>query len=297
MEVLLQRYFWVLNAVVVALAGLIAGKTVSSVVEARMAAPTALPDASPQRARSSSLRRTVDPKALAAMFGLSLPDSNPAPDLKSEAEEGEELVTTLNATLVATIAADPAALSLAIITDNGSRETGVYGIGDQLQSAKVTRIEERRVYLLNGGRTEILEMDGDQKTTSPSRVASIAPPRPEPDDTGEGIRKISENEYVISQAEIEKTLSNLNTIATQARIVPAFKNGVSEGFKLFSIRPGSLYAKIGVQNGDIIKRVNGYEMNSPDKALEVYQKLKEAREVSVEIERRGRTVKKSYSIE
>ena len=41
----------------------------------------------------------------------------------------------------------------------------------------------------------------------------------------------------------------MNQIATQARIVPSFKNGVANGFKLFSIQPGSLYSAIGVENG------------------------------------------------
>ena len=76
-----------------------------------------------------------------------------------------------------------------------------------------------------------------------------------------------------------------------------FKDGKAQGFKLFSIRPGSLYSKIGIQNGDIVQRINGYEMNSPDKALEIYQKLRDANRIEVELERRGETVRKTYSIE
>ena len=79
--------------------------------------------------------------------------------------------------------------------------------------------------------------------------------------------------------------------------MPAFKSGVAVGFKLFSIRPDSLYAKIGLQNGDVIRKINGYEMNSPDKALEIYQKLRDATRIEIELERRGDTVRKSYSIE
>jgi histidinol-phosphate aminotransferase len=33
--------------------------------------------------------------------------------------------------------------------------------------------------------------------------------------------------------------------------------GKPVGFKLFSIKPGSLYSKIGLQNGDVINRIRG----------------------------------------
>ena len=82
----------------------------------------------------------------------------------------------------------------------------------------------------------------------------------------------------------------------QARIVPAFKDGVAKGFKLFSIRPDSIYTKIGVQNGDVIRRINGYDLNSPEKALEIYSKLKEASRIDIELERNGSVVRKTYNV-
>jgi len=95
---------------------------------------------------------------------------------------------------------------------------------------------------------------------------------------------------------LDKTLSNLNAVATQARIVPSFKNGVANGFKVFSIQPNSFYSSIGVENGDVIQKINGYEINSPDKALEIYQKLREARHVTVDLERNGQTIRKEYNV-
>jgi len=47
----------------------------------------------------------------------------------------------------------------------------------------------------------------------------------------------------------------------------------------------------------VIRRINGYEMNTPDKALEIYQKLRDASRIEIEIERRGDVLRKSYSIE
>ncbi len=83
----------------------------------------------------------------------------------------------------------------------------------------------------------------------------------------------------------------------QARIVPSFKNGQANGFKLFSIRPDSLYSKIGIQNGDVIQRINGYDMNSPDKALEAYTKLRNAGALDLTVERNGQSTSYHYAIQ
>jgi len=140
---------------------------------------------------------------------------------------------------------------------------------------------------------------------SPMAVASVATVVSSPADSaggpagpdgGAGVTKISETQYNVERAEVDRALTNLNEVATQARIVPSFKNGKANGFKLFSIKPGSIFAKIGLQNGDVIQRINGYEMNSPDKALEIYGKLKEATSLGIELQRGGRTMTVNYSI-
>jgi type II secretory pathway component PulC len=71
----------------------------------------------------------------------------------------------------------------------------------------------------------------------------------------------------------------------QARIVPAFREGIAVGFKLFSIRPDSFYAKIGIENGDVIRSINDIDLNTPEKALEIYNKLKDTCRFDIGLER------------
>ena len=78
--------------------------------------------------------------------------------------------------------------------------------------------------------------------------------------------------------------------------MPSIKNGKPNGFKLYAIRPSSAFAKIGLQNGDTIHAINGFDLTSPDKALEVYTKVREANSISVSITRRGKPVNMNYSI-
>jgi general secretion pathway protein C len=112
----------------------------------------------------------------------------------------------------------------------------------------------------------------------------------------EGVRKIADNRFEIDGSVLDQTLGDLNKIATQARIVPSFENGVANGFKLFSIQPGSLYSAIGIENGDVITRINGYEINSPEKALQLYEKLKESGHITVQGKRGGQPYTYEYNV-
>lgn len=67
----------------------------------------------------------------------------------------------------------------------------------------------------------------------------------------------------------------LDELTTSCRVVPAFRRGEPIGVKIFSARPGSLFAQVGLESGDIVTRVNGYDIKSPDRALEAYQSLKD----------------------
>lgn len=132
---------------------------------------------------------------------------------------------------------------------------------------------------------------GDKPTRPGVAVASASAP------TGEGITRVADGQYEIPRAEIDAVLNGgLATIATTVRIVPYFEGGKSAGFKIYSLKPGSLLTKLGLINGDVLKRVNGYEISSPEKALEVYGMLKSERNLALDVTRAGKPKTLSYAI-
>jgi general secretion pathway protein C len=170
--------------------------------------------------------------------------------------------------------------------------------------AVVLRIEPERVYIMNNGesRIEYLALNeppaaGGAEAPLLAKVEKTDDKAGDGKDLGEGITKTGENSYGVPRSAVDGALNNLSELATQARIVPAFEGGKPVGFKLFSIKPGSLYSKIGLQNGDVINRINGFEMSSPEKGLEVYQKLKDSSSVTVDIKRRGKPMSLDYAIQ
>lgn len=171
-------------------------------------------------------------------------------------------------------------------------------IGD---SAVLRRIEPERVCIWNENEHRMEYMAISEPPEKGPMVSKLMPPPSteapsSTDDLGNTIKKTGENSYSVEQGEVDKALNNLAELSTQARIVPAFEGGKTVGFKLFSIRPGSLYSKIGLQNGDVITAINGYEMSSPEKGLEIYTKLKDAKAVNVDMKRRGKPMTLDYSI-
>jgi general secretion pathway protein C len=192
--------------------------------------------------------------------------------------------------------------SICSIQDVVTLKTNTYMLHDKVQGAEILEIERLRVIVLNNNRREFIDGtpgDGTSVVAAPVVAAPVARPgdgAPPSVALGAGVKQLADNDYEIPRAEIDKTLSNLNDVAMQARIVPAFKDGQAQGFKLFSIRPDSIYTKIGIQNGDVIKRINGFDLNSPEKALEIYSKLKESSRIDIEVERNGASIRKTYNV-
>ncbi len=215
-----------------------------------------------------------------------------------EEEESNIEISNLNLELIATIYS-PGGGSLCIIKDNGKSD--VYRIGEDINGkAKVIEIRPREVVIKRGNKKELLVLEEKRKGTrsrfgTPRRLTGFGSRKSGKKDNQ--IKKVGDNRYVISRELINDSLNNLSKLGTQARIMPHFSNGKAVGFKLYSIAPNSLYSKIGLKNGDVVKKINGFNLDSPEKALEIYQKLRTSDRVTIEIERRGRDMQLQYNIE
>jgi general secretion pathway protein C len=211
--------------------------------------------------------------------------------------------TTLPLKLLAVMFAPPPVdprWSMAVIRDNDEKFAGPYAIGSKIREATITDIGETRVDLDVNGRKEYLELIEKTPGATPAAPVAAAPSAPPGDplmaEMEKGVKKINENNYEVQRATVDSLLGNMSVLSRAARIVPELKDGKAAGFRLFSVRPDGPFAKIGFQNGDVISAINGLDMSSPDKALEVYTKLRSASHLSVGMERNGQKITKEYSI-
>jgi general secretion pathway protein C len=295
MELFFKRYFWTVNVLFVLLAALLAAKTVNLGVESALAPVPALTGI---KARGQAA--PPPPPALLSVEGLSRITGLPLPKPEKVAAQepaadpnAAPVRTSLPLKLLGTLVAAEPTWSVASIQDVSTTRTGSYLIGDKVLTADVVAIERKQVIINNNGRKEIV--DDTTGTGAPPPLPTNVAVR-EPAGGGDGIKAVGAHDYTVPRAEVDKTLNNLNDVAMQARIVPNFKDGQSNGFKLFSIRPDSIYTKIGIQNGDVVTRINGFDMNSPEKALEVYSKLRDATRIEIDLDRNGTPVHQTYTI-
>jgi general secretion pathway protein C len=316
LDTFFRKYAWIASSLLLVAAAWLCALTVNTVVAASIRPRPQVDLSSTPSTLAPVATVALDLERLYALFGQKPPRppevtaaESPSPTPRNCGDRRAAAVrTSLRAQLVAAVLAERQEWSIVTLLDPSTRESGVYGVGDRYQTATLLAVERMRdpqdttgagfrivAVICNNGQKEYVDFDaGSPASPAPYPAAPVAAAPAGPD--AGAVRNLGGNRYEIPKRVLEQSLSNLNDIATQARIVPSFKNGVANGFKLFSIQPGSLYASIGIDNGDVIQRINGFEINSPDKALEIYQKLREATHITIDLERNGQTLRKDYNI-
>ena len=102
------------------------------------------------------------------------------------------------------------------------------------------------------------------------------------------IHKVSETEFNVDRSVVDSILENQAQLMRSARIVPEQKDGKTVGIRLFGIRPDTLLGSLGLQNGDRLESINGFDVANPEKALEAFAHLRTASALQVHLNRRGK---------
>lgn len=308
MQDLIKRYFWVLGVITVVICAVFAAKATSHIVEAKYLADAEhAPKIAPIAPRSDTpvAVRSKDGGQLASR-NMFCSDCTPPVDTKVS-DPSQIAITSLPLALLATNIGPRPEESYATIINSENQKQGAYALGDQVpgatSSGKIKAIHFKYVDFENNGHTERLVLLGAAPPATPTPTPVAETPQL-PNENGDemqasidsGIKKIDDNNYVIDKSLVEKVLLNPMAVARGARVVPSMKNGKPDGFKLYAIRPSSAFARLGLANGDTLQSINGFELTSADKALEVYTKLREATSLEVEVTRRGKPVTLKYSI-
>jgi len=117
-----------------------------------------------------------------------------------------------------------------------------------------------------------------------------------PKEIADKIHKISETEFNVERGVVDSILENQAELMKSARIVPEKEGDKVVGIRLFGIRPESLLGSLGIENGDRLQAINGFDMGDPQKALEAYTKLRTADHLTVAVNRHGKPVNIDFNI-
>jgi type II secretion system protein C len=164
---------------------------------------------------------------------------------------------------------------------------------------KLSRVLADRIVVTFGGQPTVfmLEQNPSVETTPGRPATGPAPPVAAAPSQLPTTRTGNTIEMHLPSAEVEKTFENFAEIVKQARVVPYSKDGVTIGFQIQNIVSGSVFQRIGLQNFDVIKGVNGESLTSADQALRIFTVFRNEKEVVLDVQRQNEAVKLSYVID
>ncbi len=184
--------------------------------------------------------------------------------------------------LVAVIASERQERSYAAL--RGTFGTRSLAVGERVEEREVIAIERERVVL----RSEQGSVCRLAMWTRPeTREATATPSAP----------ASSPGHVQVSRAWVERLTADRAALMHLARIVPFEQDGQLVGVRLYGIRRASPLAELGLQNGDLVRRVNGMEVSDPTVALTLYSSIGQTQAVTVELERRGSPITLTVSID
>jgi general secretion pathway protein C len=311
MHDLIKKYFWLVPVLVAAGSSALAARGVSHILEGAFLSDSAeLAEVEPPAPGERPPAREARSKSgatLAArnMFCSACVPESPAADTETPVDPNAVPITSLPLQLLATNVARKEEHSFATIRNTATSFQGAYWKSYEIPGAgKVERIVGGHVDFHNASTNRIERislLDTARPPASPTSPVARAEPAPSTNvpglDLDGGIKKIAEDSYEMERALVNDLLANPMSMARSARIAPSLDtNGQPNGFKLYAVRPASVFAKLGIRNGDTVTAVNGFALSSPDIALEAYTKVREASHLSVSVIRRGKPVTLNYLI-
>jgi general secretion pathway protein C len=324
---LLKRHFWAVILVLVAIAAFLDAQGIMQVVgsnlapdEAQLSTPPLMQHSAPGSGTASphstsaeailarnafdSVTGPLDRQAAAAADDSA---EAPPPDLTDpfEAPECDGMRV-----LIIAASPDPDWSFAALETQTDKGKSFLRRRGGEVGGKTVCGIGWNRVWLSAAAqcKSQICQVRMFKPAPLASASAS-APPPPAPmpagggatpvsDDIKKGIQRVGPNEFNVDRSVVDKILENQAELMRQARIVPETDptTGKVAGIRLFGVRNDTLLGVLGMENGDRLEKINGFDMTSPEKALEAYARLRTADHLTIAMQRKGSEMNLDYNI-
>lgn len=241
----------------------------------------------------------------AAAIGSRLERINVAQTSLSEDDEFASSAASVDLekyTLLGTVVAGE--YSLALI-QTGS-EVQVYGVGSEIENGiSLAEVERKLVVLLARGQRYELLLNEPQNAGQPaavSRTTSRQSPRSSATASSTttpqaGVVELGEGRYRVDRAMVEDARANMGTLLQSARMIPHLENDQTVGFRLVGMQRGSLLEQLGLRLGDVVMEINRIKLDSPEKALQIFQQVREANNISIGLVRDGQPETFEYSLD
>ncbi len=283
---LFKKYSWLLDLVMLVLLSYILASFTASYIRGRLfVVPTVTGSTGSLRQKAASPPVSKEEQSYQVIIARNMFNSSAnGLDELAKGNTGPVYKSNLDAKLLGTVAGS-SEYAYAVI--QLSNDINVYRVKDSLGGAIVLAIERKKVILLHNGAKEELSMYEEGNQGMPG-----LPPMP-----ANNIQRVGQGNYVIPESQFKSATQNMGELLTQARVVPNIAGNKINGYRIFAITPGSIYANIGLLDGDVIHSVNGIQVTTPESALQLFQQLQNERRFTVNIDRNGQSMTLNYTVQ
>jgi len=209
--------------------------------------------------------------------------TRPVEMVKSSGHDDTDYLETakLDARLWGTVSGNDSSRFAVIETKDSAnrRQQNLYKEGDTIEHAVIKRILRDKVVVNLAGQRQLLLLEEYISQTRRRRSLRRTIP-------GKATYR-----RIIRRSAIDRAVSDVGQLMTQAKIMPR-----KDGLVISAIKPGSLFRRLGLRNGDVIEGINGRTIQSVDDALSIYSRLRYDSSVAVDIKRGRRKRTMQYII-
>jgi len=316
---LLKRHFWAVILALVALAAFFDAQGIMQLVgaglgadEKQLSLPGLMARVPPGPASVSPHATSAEPILARNPFDSVTGPLNLVPTVEAVGTEAPppDLSDPFNApdcdgvrVLIIAASADPDWSFAALEATADKGKSLLRRRGGEVGGKTVKFIGWDRVWMTSSSQLCQSQMFKPPAAPSAAPAAAVAPApapsggaNPVSDDIKKGIQRLGPNEFNVDRGVVDKILENQAELMRQARIVPEQENGKVVGIRLFGVRNDTLLGTLGMENGDRLEKINGFDMTSPEKALEAYARLRTADHLTISLNRKGQEQNLDYNI-
>jgi general secretion pathway protein C len=215
--------------------------------------------------------------------------------------EGKSGAPSVVLTLLGTVAWSDGFGYAIISADDGRQE--VYRSGQYLKGGGILKkVYKDKILVESSGRdveVKLVEIAAVQEVTGGGRRAGASSKDDKAQqgaDMASFARQTSGDSFMVDREAVQAALADPKQIMTDARLLPNMVEGRQEGFVIREIRPGGVYQGLGLRNGDILLRVNEFNISDPETALQVFTALRGMDKVELDIVRGGSRMTLTYTM-
>jgi type II secretion system protein C len=186
---------------------------------------------------------------------------------------GPPVKTSLPLTLMGVIVVQDMKKSVASIEDKGQNQVIAVRVNEPItRDTLVQSISEERVVFINHAtnRREFVELPPDASNLKVHNAAPVS--------AADGITHEGGGHVSISRDAMKTALgADFGKILTQALCKPEMDNGKPIGYRCTEIEKGSVYEKLGLQNGDVVTMMDGDALTNMGPLMQKLNDLREGR--------------------